>query len=75
MEEKKLKAMFFNGSPRRNKNTADMLQSAMRGAEAAIPRLSTFITLINSVTIHATTLMLSQKRTSGNIVTSTMTST
>ena len=200
MEEKKLKAMFFNGSPRKNKNTADMLQSAMRGAEAAgaecelvhlydidfkgckscfackvknsktngvcalkddlrpilercrqadvivlgspvyysyptgvmrsflerlcfpvgtyliengqriclrdkviptamiftmnclealmqkitlrywvrysaIPRLSTFITLINSVTIHATTLMLSQKRTSGNIVTSTMTST
>ena len=33
MEEKKLKAMFFNGSPRKNKNTADMLQSAMRGAE------------------------------------------
>ena len=26
--------MFFNGSPRKNKNTADMLQSAMRGAEA-----------------------------------------
>lgn len=26
MEEKKLKAMFFNGSPRKNKNTADMLQ-------------------------------------------------
>ena len=35
MEEKKLKAMFFNGSPRKNKNTADMLQSAMRGAENA----------------------------------------
>lgn len=35
MEEKKLKAMFFNGSPRKNKNTADMLQSAMHGAEAA----------------------------------------
>ncbi|MBO5625989.1 MAG: flavodoxin family protein [Prevotella sp.] len=35
MEEKKLKAMFFNGSPRKNKNTADMLQSAMRGAETA----------------------------------------
>lgn len=35
MEEMKLKAMFFNGSPRKNKNTADMLQSAMRGAEAA----------------------------------------
>ena len=32
---KKVKAMFFNGSPRKNKNTADMLQSAMRGAEAA----------------------------------------
>ena len=27
--------MFFNGSPRKNKNAADMLQSAMRGAEAA----------------------------------------
>ena len=36
MEEKKLKAMFFNGSPRKNKNTADMLQSAMRGAESPI---------------------------------------
>ena len=36
MEEKKLKAMFFNGSPRKNKNTADMLQSAMRGAEAVL---------------------------------------
>lgn len=35
MEDKKLKAMFFNGSPRKNKNTANMLQSAMRGAEAA----------------------------------------
>ena len=33
--EKKIRAMFFNGSPRKNKNTADMLQSAMRGAEAA----------------------------------------
>ncbi|MBR1686927.1 MAG: hypothetical protein IJ710_00135 [Prevotella sp.] len=55
---KKIQAMFFNGSPRKNKNrasseshqaclngrvvreegvanTADMLQSAMRGAEAA----------------------------------------
>lgn len=32
---KKVKAMFFNGSPRKNKNTADMLQSAMHGAEAA----------------------------------------
>ncbi|MBR1755317.1 MAG: flavodoxin family protein [Bacteroidaceae bacterium] len=27
--------MFFNGSPRKNKNTADMLISAMRGAEEA----------------------------------------
>lgn len=35
MEEKKLKAMFFNGSPRKNWNTAKMLESAMRGAEAA----------------------------------------
>ena len=35
MEEKKLKAMFFNGSPRRNKNTALMLQSAMKGAQEA----------------------------------------
>lgn len=35
MEEKKIRAMFFNGSPRKNKNTADMLQSTMRGAEAA----------------------------------------
>lgn len=35
MENGKLKAMFFNGSPRKNKNTVDMLQSAMRGAEAA----------------------------------------
>ena len=33
--ERKLKAMFFNGSPRKNKNTADMLQSTMRGADAA----------------------------------------
>ena len=35
MEEKKLRAMFFNGSPRKNKNTAMMLESAMRGAEEA----------------------------------------
>jgi multimeric flavodoxin WrbA len=35
MEEKKLHAMFFNGSPRKNKNTAMMLESAMRGAEEA----------------------------------------
>ena len=27
--------MFFNGSPRRNKNTAQMLESAMKGAQAA----------------------------------------
>ena len=33
--ERIIRAMFFNGSPRKNKNTADMLQSAMRGAEAA----------------------------------------
>ena len=32
--ERIIRAMFFNGSPRKNKNTADMLQSAMRGAEA-----------------------------------------
>ncbi|MBR1784860.1 MAG: flavodoxin family protein [Bacteroidales bacterium] len=35
MEKKTINAMFFNGSPRKNKNTADMLQSAMRGAETA----------------------------------------
>lgn len=35
MEDEKLKAMFFNGSPRKNKNTADMLQSAIRGTEAS----------------------------------------
>lgn len=34
--EKKLKAMFFNGSPRKNKNTAKMLESAMKGAEEAL---------------------------------------
>lgn len=33
--EKKLKAIFVNGSPRKNKNTAQMLQSAMRGAQEA----------------------------------------
>ena len=27
MEEKKLKAMFFNDSPRKNKNTTNMLRS------------------------------------------------
>lgn len=35
MEKKTLKAIFVNGSPRKNKNTALMLESAMRGAEAA----------------------------------------
>lgn len=35
MEDKKLKAMFFNGSPRKNKNAANILQSAMRGTEAS----------------------------------------
>ncbi len=33
--DKQIKAMFFNGSPRKNKNTADMLQSAMKGAQEA----------------------------------------
>ncbi len=33
MKEKKLKAMFFNGSPRKINNTAMMLKSAMKGAE------------------------------------------
>ena len=35
MEKKTLKAIFVNGSPRKNKNTAQMLESAMRGAEEA----------------------------------------
>ena len=30
-----IKAMFINGSPRKNWNTAKMLESAMRGAEEA----------------------------------------
>lgn len=30
-----MKAIFINGSPRRNKNTAQMLESAMRGAQEA----------------------------------------
>ncbi|MBR3565519.1 MAG: flavodoxin family protein [Paludibacteraceae bacterium] len=30
-----MKAIFVNGSPRKNKNTAQMLQSAMRGAQEA----------------------------------------
>ena len=33
MEKKQMKAIFVNGSPRKNKNTADMRQSAMRGAQ------------------------------------------
>lgn len=35
MEEKKLHAFFVNGSPRKNKNTAQMLESAMKGAQEA----------------------------------------
>lgn len=35
MVEKQLKAMFLNGSPRKNKNTAQMLESAMKGAQEA----------------------------------------
>lgn len=35
MVEKQLKAMFFNASPRKNKNTAQMLESAMKGAQEA----------------------------------------
>lgn len=35
MEHKPLRAIFFNGSPRKNKNTAQMLQKAMEGAQAA----------------------------------------
>lgn len=30
-----MKALFINGSPRRNNNTAQLLQQAMKGAEAA----------------------------------------
>lgn len=33
--EKKLKAMFFNGSPRKRWNTFKMLESAMKGAQEA----------------------------------------
>jgi len=33
--EKKIKALFINGSPRKNKNTAQLLQKAMEGAESA----------------------------------------
>ena len=35
METKRMKAMFFNGSPRKNKNTALVLESAMKGAQEA----------------------------------------
>ena len=35
MEEKKLQAFFVNGSPRKNKNTFLMLDSAMKGAQEA----------------------------------------
>lgn len=33
MEQKIIKALFVNGGPRKNKNTAQMLQSAMQGAK------------------------------------------
>lgn len=32
MEQKAIKALFVNGGPRKNKNTAQMLMSAMKGA-------------------------------------------
>lgn len=35
MEKKTIKAVFVNGSPRKNKNTAQMLESAMKGAQEA----------------------------------------
>lgn len=35
MEQKTIKAVFVNGSPRKNKNTAQMLESAMKGAQEA----------------------------------------
>jgi len=34
-EPKKIKALFVNGSPRKNNNTAQMLESAMKGAAEA----------------------------------------
>jgi len=34
-EEKKLKALFVDGGPRKNNNTAQMLESAMKGAKDA----------------------------------------
>ena len=30
-----MKAVFINGSPRKNKNTAQMLEAAMKGAQEA----------------------------------------
>jgi multimeric flavodoxin WrbA len=30
-----MKAIFINGSPRKNKNTAQMLEAAMKGAQEA----------------------------------------
>lgn len=30
-----MKAIFINGSPRKNKNTAQMLESAIKGAQEA----------------------------------------
>ena len=35
MEQKTIKALFVNGGPRKNKNTAQMLESAMQGAKDA----------------------------------------
>ena len=35
MEKKATKALFVNGGPRKNKNTAQMLVSAMQGAKDA----------------------------------------
>ena len=35
MEQKTIKALFVNGGPRKNKNTAQMLQDAMQGAKDA----------------------------------------
>lgn len=35
MEQKTIKALFINGGPRKNKNTAQMLQDAMQGAKDA----------------------------------------
>ena len=35
MEKKTIKALFVNGGPRKNKNTAQMLENAMKGAKDA----------------------------------------